>query len=38
MGSWNYWTMRNTVAYQRPILRIIDVSKRSYDAQRKAGK
>jgi hypothetical protein len=32
--SWNYTGMRNSITYQKPIIRVIDVSRRNYDAQR----
>ena len=31
--SFNYWTMRNTTPYQKPIKRVIEVKNRSYDRQ-----
>lgn len=37
MDSSKYWVaMRNSVTYQQPLRRIIDVSNRGYEAQRKA--
>jgi len=36
--SFNYWTFRNTTPYQNPRRRIVDVSRRNYEAQRKAEK
>lgn len=37
-SSYNAEPMRNSITYQKPVRRPIDVSKRSWDNQQKAAK